>query len=159
MISHKRLLELISYNPATGIFRHLGTGKVAGTPFKNGRYLGIRLDGKVYLAHRLAWFYMNQKWPIVQIDHVDNVGRNNRISNLREATCSQNRINSGAQKTSSSGIRGVHYAKHAKKFRAQCVKNGKTISLGYYESAIMAQEAYAKAVIEIHGVFAERHLP
>lgn len=66
-IKHERLCELLHYCPETGIFTWKVTrkglakaGTVAGST--NGRgYRQISVDGKLYLAHRLAWFYCFQR--------------------------------------------------------------------------------------------------
>jgi hypothetical protein len=87
------LRELLSYDPKTGMFtwrirsaRRVHIGDVAGGV--NGRgYLTIRVDGRQYLAHRLAFLHMTGSWPKKEhIDHInmdradnrwaDQVGRN-----------------------------------------------------------------------------------
>ncbi|MGH0060558.1 hypothetical protein ACQ7NA_05165 [Escherichia coli] len=67
MITHKELTSSLNYNPETGVFTwkiasgSSSIGKVAG--FKTNSqadYLSIRINGKSYLCHRLAWFL---DWP------------------------------------------------------------------------------------------------
>ena len=74
----KRFLE---YNPLTGEFKW--------RPSNNG-YVSIRIQGKAYLAHRLAWLITYGKMPKKDIDHIDRNRQNNRIDNLREVTASEN---------------------------------------------------------------------
>ncbi|EHL6353356.1 HNH endonuclease, partial [Escherichia coli] len=113
MITHKELTSSLNYNPETGVFTwkiasgSSSIGKVAG--FKTNSqadYLSIRINGKSYLCHRLAWFYMKGCWPKGLIDHINGVKNDNRISNLREVTRGQNKTNSVS--SSNTGIKGVH---------------------------------------------------
>jgi len=98
-LTRERLMELVSYDPSTGLF----TSKVSRPPCKIGKVLGskqaagyveFRLDYKSYLAHRLAWFYIHGDWPVGEIDHINQDRTDNRISNLRDVTRSENNRNS-----------------------------------------------------------------
>jgi hypothetical protein len=76
-LSANRLLKLLKYDPATGVFRwrvHRGGpnnfgGVAAGSihPPKGCRVICI--DGKIYRANRLAWLYMTGKWPKLEIGY------------------------------------------------------------------------------------------
>ena len=64
MIDHSRLLELLDYDTITGVFTRKITlshknkiGDVAGN--LNRGYIELSVEGKVYRAHRLAWFYVH----------------------------------------------------------------------------------------------------
>ena len=68
-LTHSRLREVLFYDQLTGLFQHLidrGSAKtgtiISGTPNKSG-YLQIGIDGELFYAHRLAWFYMTGRWP------------------------------------------------------------------------------------------------
>ena len=81
-------------------------------------YTVIRFRGKLYLAHRLAWFYMTGEWPREQIDHKDGVRLNNKWDNLREATPGQNNMNRtaiGVHKRQRKGRPGWWYCGHIEK--------------------------------------------
>src|SRR5690349_21473726 len=89
------LRDVLGYDPASGVFtwrRSIGpralVGAVAGSINRNG-YLYISIDRKLYLAQRLAWFYMTGMWPL-RVDHKDRCKTNNAWLNLREATRSEN---------------------------------------------------------------------
>src|SRR5687768_10767115 len=56
-------------------------------------HIHFGLDGKNYLGHRIAWLIVNGEWPRGDIDHINGVRDDNRWTNLREATRSQNASN------------------------------------------------------------------
>jgi hypothetical protein len=154
-LTHSRLLELLDYCGESGVFRWRCSGRVAGCTTANG-YEVVGLDGRLYLSHRLAWFYANGRWPAFSIDHEDGVKKNNRLANLREATKSQNANNSGARKTSKSGIKGVSFDKLTGKWRATITVDGKQRSLGRHQFIEDAAIAYMRAAKESHGAFMHR---
>jgi HNH endonuclease len=109
-----RLRELFSYNPETGLFTRraaVGGGRypagvVAGSKTNNG-YIVVRIDGCLYFAHRLAWYFVYGTWP-EEIDHLNHKSDDNRIANLRPASHTLNILNSKLQVGSRSGITGVY---------------------------------------------------
>lgn len=148
-----RLKAELKYDPTTGDFRR--DGVIAGTSWahRNTRYRKISIDGQQYLAHRLAWFYMHGLWPAHEIDHINGNGSDNRIANLRQATRGENSTNSPAQKSNKIGLRGVHFHRGAKRYRAQICKNLKITHLGYFDTAEDAHAAYLTAAHKLHGEF------
>lgn len=87
-------------------------------------------------------------------DHINGNGLDNRRSNLRICTASQNRHNVGVISTNTSGYKGVVYHPQTKlKWLAQICFNGKNIYLGVYPTKELAYEAYCKACIKYHGEF------
>ena len=74
-------------DPAHGRARKAATRADAGGDSSNG-YWYIRIDGKGYLGHRLAWLYMHGHFPDGALDHKNH--NRSRIADLREATRSQN---------------------------------------------------------------------
>jgi hypothetical protein len=159
-LDHRYLKEILHYDPETGIFqwlvkksRRTSIGSVAGT-ITHG-YLSIKIDGKIYLNHRLAWLYVHSTWPQYEIDHIDGDKLNNRLENLRDATHKQNTENQKLLPSNKSGHRGVSWSQKGKKWRAYLKNNGKTIHLGYYEkledAALAAREAREKIFTHDHG--------
>lgn len=67
------------------------SGEVAGWLDTRG-YRRIKIAGTTYYAHRLAWLYTYGEWP-GEIDHKNQKKADNRITNLRDATHSQNQRN------------------------------------------------------------------
>ena len=111
MLTQERLKEVLHYDPETGIFAwQVQTGRSrldspAGYTRRDG-YRQIKVDKRVYLAHRLAWLFMMGAWPSEEVDHINCNKVDNRWTNLRPATRGQNNANSRARR-SKSGIKGV----------------------------------------------------
>ena len=143
-----QLKSVLEYNPNTGTFyRYFKNFKkeAGGLGGYRDGYVQIGVLGKVYFAHRLAWLYMTGEWPKQLIDHIDGNSTNNAWSNLREATHSQNRVNSRVYKNSKSGIKGVVKTKGG--YQARLI-------LGTYKTLEEARNAYNTAALKLHGEFA-----
>lgn len=144
--TYNRLKELIYYIPETGIFYSIKTNKQIGSTKKSRvPYVLIGIDGKQYYAHRLAWVYMTGEEPKGIIDHKDNDGLNNKWKNLREATKSQNGINSKVRSTNKLGVKGI-----SKNRQGYLVR----ICLGTYDTLEEAIEVYNSAILQHFGEFA-----
>lgn len=152
-VSHERLKSVLSYNKKTGAFRwkkktcfKVVVGKIAGSPHCEG-YWSIGLDGQVYLAHRLAWFYVTGEWP-VEVDHKNGKRCDNRWVNLRDAGGrSKNNYNQKISVRNSSGFKGV--GKVGNRFRSRVVHNNKNIHMGYFDTPEEAHAAYLAGVERI----------
>ena len=136
-LTQKKLKQYLNYNPLTGEFIWIVTlggrskvGSVAGT-LSHG-YIQIRISGKPYKAHRLAWLYVYGYFPEHDIDHIDRDPSNNKIINLRHVSRSCNVKNSGLRCTNTSGIKGVYWDKKSDKWRAQIKVNNKQHHLGFF---------------------------
>ena len=158
MLTQERLKEQLHYDEATGIFtwrlarQGVRSGSVAGTVRPNG-YIAIKIDRRLYLAHRLAWFYVYGEFPPADIDHINCMKSDNRIVNLRLATSSENQMNVQIQSNNTSGFKGVTWHKKRGKWQAQSKLNGKYRFLGYFPSAEAASEAYQAFAKRHHGEF------
>jgi len=152
MISQAELKRLFRYDEETGLFyRRMRSGvyRLAGGERKNS-YWRIAVKNKRYYAHRLAWFYVYGYWPD-QIDHKDRNKINNAISNLREATFTQNNANRIV--TGMVGLKGV--SKRTENcYSARITVNGKVIRLGHFKTPKEAHAAYVKAAEKYFGEFA-----
>lgn len=160
-LTAERLRQLLSYEAESGLFRWLvggqnypvNIGDVAG--YDNGRgYIVIGLLYRTYRAHRLAWLYSYGEWPSKDIDHVNRNRHDNRLSNLRQATRSENMANTGISRRNTSGLKGVSYNPKRKLWRACITVNWKNNVLGYFETKELAAAAYASAALEFRGEFA-----
>ena len=92
-LTQERLMELIRYDPVTGIFTWIKkpsltgrvmVGTVAGY-FGSGGVKLINIDGVAYNADRLAFLYMTGK-HVKYIKHIDCVSSNCKWSNMVEIT-------------------------------------------------------------------------
>lgn len=92
----------------------------------------------------------------VRIDHCNRNTLDNRKSNLRECSPSQNSANSGLYRTNSTGYRGVY--RKGNKWQAKICINRKTITLGTFDTSEAAAEAYDVAAIRAFGSFAYQNL-
>ncbi|NML61835.1 HNH endonuclease [Massilia sp. RP-1-19] len=155
LITAGRLRELFIYDEATGFFIWRKTcgarakaGAIAG--HKSSReYIQMRLDGRNYKGHRLAWLYVHGEWPSDQIDHINGVKSDNRIANLRDVSCNINHQNlRQACVRSSTGLLGVIPDKN--RWRARIDANKKTYRLGSFNSPELAHAAYIEAKRRLH---------
>jgi len=88
------------------------------------------------------------------IDHINRDELDNRKSNLRFATVSQNGANSGLPKNNTSGYKGVHWIKKDKCWMSRIMVNGKRKCLACTKSKKKAVEKYRQAAIKFNGEFA-----
>ena len=92
------------------------------------------------------------------IDHIDRDTLNNRRSNLRPATNSQNLHNRGRDRNNTSGYAGVSYIKASGKYRAYVYDMGKQIYLGTFDDPAEAAKVRNKAKRKIAGEFAPKDI-
>ena len=116
-------------------------------------YRRIKHQEKHYYAHRLVWLIVTGTWPQHEIDHINGNGLDNRWKNLRPANHKENMRNRRKQKNNSTGFKGVHWNKAAKKYRAEISNNGKLVHLGLFLTAEEAAAAYEAKARELFGEF------
>lgn len=166
-----RLNKLLRYDQKTGFFSwrvRRGSrkpGDRAGSPSLSGHqksggvtgrrltYWTITVDGKTYVASRLAYFYMTGNWPPQTIDHKDRNSLNDAWENLRPATRSQNEANKAAYRNSSTGLKGIWPLPDGR-YAARIYRDHKSNWLGVFETPDLAHSAYAAAAVEHDGQFA-----
>ena len=85
------------------------------------------------------------------VDHINWDKSDNRKSNLRVATKSENNTNIKKKSNNTTGYTGVTLNKHTNHYIARISKNGKRISLGTFEKFEDAVRARHEAEIVIHG--------
>lgn len=161
MLTAERVREVLHYDRETGEFRwaqpvnaRIVVGDIAGGPHCRG-YWWMSIDGRRYLAHRVAWLHVHGEWPALQVDHIKGNRRDNRIANLRQATQSQNNGNSSIRRNNRSGHKGVCWSKKRQKWVAQIMVNGRTTHLGHFTDVEVAAAAYRQALERHHGRFAD----
>jgi len=102
----------------------------AGTVLATG-YRVIRVDGYRYLAHRLAWFYVYGAWPVSEIDHINLLKDDNRISNLRDVSRKENVWN----------YPEITPKMRRKGFLARLIRNGRSVIRKQFPTKEMARMA------------------
>lgn len=157
----QRVREALIYCPETGVFkRKLRTaqrhqaGDRADFPISGGNakgYSRVSLDGKRYLAHRVAWLYVHGQWPSQFIDHINGEKSDNRLINLRDVNRIINSQNiRRARKDNSHGNLGISWHKQNKKWCARIGLQGKTKRVGSFSTVEQASEAYLNAKRKLH---------
>ena len=94
------------------------------------------------------------KSPLLTIDHKNRNPLDNRKCNLRYATRSQNGINIGPRKNSTSKYKGVGWNKSHKKWSSSIMKKGNRTYIAFFDSEEHAAMAYNCMAIKLFGEFA-----
>jgi HNH endonuclease len=150
ILTQDHLKSILRYVPRTGKFfwivdkGRVGAGDEAGTKSRRG-YVDIKIDGRSYPAHRLAWLYRTGSFPEKEIDHVNGNPSDNRWINLREGNHSQVTRPHRTYKNNISGYSGVHWRKDADKYRVRITVNSQRLSRGHYSDFEKACRARAEA--------------
>lgn len=134
------------------IFKRAFVGKIAGSA--SSGYVKIILLGRSFMAHRIIWAMVHGVDPGATIDHRDGDPLNNRLSNLRQATRSQNAMNRRARSDNSSGCTGVHWHASSRKWAAAIGAGKARQHLGLFDNIADASSAYRQAAARRHGEFA-----
>jgi len=146
-LTQKDLMSILEYNKDTGIFKwtkSIGSRSVVGEKAgcMSEGYVKIKIYGKKYFAHRLAWLFIEGYFPENEIDHINRNPSDNRWVNLRHVGRLCNIRNSGKRKDNSSGVTGVSWDRSNGKWVVQIGVNNKRIRLGFYKdlsSAVFAR--------------------
>lgn len=176
--SPARLRKLIAYNPATGVMVWLPRAASEFTPgvksagaqanARNGRlagkqvgtlgregYFRANVDGQLLYCHRIAWAIYHGEWPANHIDHINHDRADNRISNLRVVTPTENNRNFSGSRDRLDVPFGVCRSLNGKRWIAHIKISGRKRHLGVFDlldDAIAARKAAEKE----HG-FHENH--
>ena len=137
MITHAEVLKRYIYH-ADGYLTYRETvcsnamkgAKVGGYLYEG--YLGTEINGKRYRIHRLIFLYHHGYMP-TQTDHINGIRDDNRISNLRDVSVSENNRNQKIPRNNTSGHIGVYWNKKLKKWYSQIWVNDKKIHFGCFK--------------------------
>lgn len=149
----------LNYDPATGrlTWKKLRNTLRIGEEAKSldvAGYVQVNISGTMVKGHRLAWLLHYGAWPDGDIDHINGVRNDNRISNLRcvspKVNCQNQRVGS---RPSVTGLIGVHLQGRGsanKRYRAKILVDGRQIHLGGYATPEEAHAAYVLAKRKYH---------
>lgn len=163
--SQARIQETLRYDPKTGqlFWRKspgargpVRAGDIAGCLRPDG-YISIKLDGRFYQAHRLAYFLATGTDPgEMTVDHWNGIKSDNSFVNLRLATPSQQKQNQAKPRSdSSSDHRGV-YESPSGSWRAELTFEGKYVFRKTFKTKEGAIAARRAAELKYFGEFAPK---
>lgn len=155
-LSQADLRALFEYEPETGFLRWKErdrvmfnadkcwrtwnsrfAGAIAGTKKQSAgkQYIQVSLDGRVYPSHRLIWVFLHGSIDeTLVIDHVNGVGTDNRLANLRLVAHSENQKNITMRRDNKTGVMGVRWEPDKRKWHAQISADRVRTFLGYFDS-------------------------
>jgi HNH endonuclease len=158
------LRRVFTYNPKTGDLlwksipwapQKISTrlvGTRAGYNSTN-KYVMLKINKRMYRAHRIIWAVVTGKWPKHYIDHKNGDAFDNRWENLREATHTQNNLNRVPVK-SVSGLRRVIWNRDNKTWMARIKHKGKLRHLGCFDTKEASYIVACAAAKSLQGEFA-----
>lgn len=113
-------------------------------------YVQIKIKGRLYLAHRLAWLYVHGVFPDSHLDHIDRNPKNNAIANLRICSRPENHQNLGLRSNNTSGVTGVSWNKRSGQWLAYINVNGVRHRIGLFSDKSAAVAARLNAKRDLH---------
>lgn len=123
----------------------------------NHGYVVTRDDnGKHVLMHRLV-LGLTQYTTSNEVDHIKHIKFDNRKSQLRIVTKSQNQMNASIRKNNTSGRTGINWSKSHNKWQVRIAKNESRIDVGYFDSFQDAVKAREKAEKKHHKEWSYLH--
>ena len=153
----------IGYSPTTGICCKAssdGRWKLA-TPGTGYGYTQLKVGDKTLRLHRIvAEIFLNAGQPLrreQQVDHIKSVDGSHaqdKLSNLRICSQSENQRNQQLRWNNVSRYKGVSLIKRNRKWQASIKISDKNKNLGYFTTPEAAAEAYDKAALQHYGEFA-----
>lgn len=156
----ERLRSILSYDPVTGDLtwkvnrRNVTAGSKAGYKRPSG-YIYVRIDGRDYPAHRVAFALGHGVIEFGHLDHINGNRSDNRLTNLREVTSQENNRNCRVRSDNTSSYKGVDFRRARGLYRARIKLNCREIHLGYFTSPKEAALAYDAAALKYFGEFAK----
>lgn len=161
------LRKALSLNPITGEMRwnyredmpgNWNTryaGMIALSADKGQGYRSSTVNGKRLLAHRVVWALYYGEWPVGEIDHINGIGSDNRVVNLRLASRSQNCSNIKGRRGGARCFKGVFWHAPYNQWVAKICVQRKNVFIGYFADDCEAARAYDKVAAELFGDFAK----
>jgi hypothetical protein len=164
MLSPERLLSLFDVDVENGrlIWRNPPKyhprmlGKEAGGPRPNRgkHYWVVKIDGRAHKRGRLIFLAAHGKLPNPCVDHINGDSLDDRISNLREATVTQNAWNHSKRARRINLPMGVRRVEKSGRFQARISFHGRQIHHGAFDTPEEAHGAYLSKRRELYREFA-----
>lgn len=153
----EHLKELLAYDAMTGNFTRKKSIKGHSIGDKLGHmrdgYHYIQNQGFNYPAHKLAFYFMTGIYPNSDVDHIDRDRSNNRFSNLRIATRSQNMLNTTSHRDSELQCKNVSFIPKTGKFNVKLTVNGRVKHIGNFDDLELADLVAQEARNKYHSSF------
>lgn len=140
---HERPREMFRSNNAWSAWNGRYAGSEAFRTPNGRRYLVGSINDTMYRAHRIIWRLVTGEEPD-EIDHINGDRADNRWSNLRSVTGSENNRNTQIRANNKSGVMGVCWHKQSQKWAAKIRIDGRGMHLGTFptiEEATAARKA------------------
>lgn len=154
MLTADRLHELLFYRPEVGLFFWKDTSRLVGSnagraglpagSVNSRGYRTIKVDGRYYKAHRLAFLYVTGHWPSGVVDHINWDTDDNRWANLRDVSQAVN----SAHRKPHSNQGGLHFSKRKRRWEARITRDRRRIYLGSFATREEANTVRANALSE-----------
>ena len=164
MLTQDQIKAMFEYRPDGNLIRRVavaGRGHCVGAVVgfkpkqvsRNNRYATTKVSGQHWTVHRLIYLY-HHGWVPEQLDHINGNTLDNRIENLRPADQSSNMCNRKRFLNNKSGVKGVSWHSHQKKWFVYLDVNKKRKNIGYFDDLEFAELAANEARAKFHGAFA-----
>lgn len=140
----KRSIELCLSDHALAVWNGRYAGKEAGNIHIATGYRQVRLDGRMWQAHRLIWKMVYAVDPD-DVDHINGVNADNRLDNMRDVTHAENQRNQKRRRNNRSGSPGVYQAKQSGRWIAWMRTRGEKIHIGSFSTFEDASTARREA--------------
>lgn len=153
-LSAELIKTLLDYDADTGVLTWksgiagVPSGARAGHETRRG-YIEVKIFGRRYKAHRLAWLHYFGEQPSSDIDHRNGTKSDNRIANLRLCTDQENSHNQHRPQGANPYL-GVSLHRPSGLWQAAIKLNRKQRHLGYFKTPEAARDAYVAAKRQLH---------
>jgi hypothetical protein len=156
--------QQLAYDPDTGLLwwkpphtgRRRNKDRPVGTLRTNSSgttYVMVGVGKNMIQAHVLAWLLHYKEYPEHEVDHINGVGYDNRIVNLRKATHAENSLNGKVRRDNSSGVTGVSFCRRTGKWFAAVRVNRRMKFIGRFTRKEDAIKARIEAERQYYGEF------